>query len=84
MTARTAEDEDYQKLIRKIESGTNFEKLPKEDHHRGYADKWSSLRILNTTGGNLVYADNLLVPPVSEREDIIAKSPQSHMNFESI
>ena len=32
----------------------------------------------------LVYTDNLLVPPVTERPDMIAKSHQSHMNFESI
>ena len=82
--ARAAEDEDYQELIRKVESGTNFEKLPKEDPHRCYAEKWNDLRILNTTGGDLVHADNLMVPPVSERADMIAKSHQSHMNLESI
>ena len=38
MAARATDDEDYKKLIRKIESGTNFEKLPQEDPHRCYAE----------------------------------------------
>ena len=67
MTARETEDQDYQELIRKIESGTNFEKLPKEDPHRSHASG-SSLRILNTTGGNLVYTGNILVPPYQKKK----------------
>ena len=77
------EDKDYQEQIRKIEMGVDFNKLEKDDPHRCYADKWSNLRILNTTEGNLIYTDNLLVPPVTERPDMIVKSHQSHMNFES-
>ena len=84
MVARATEDEDYQELIKKIERGVDFDKLGKEDPHRKYAEKWSNLRILKTTGGNLVNMDNLLVPPESERPDLIARSHQSHMNFETI
>ena len=39
MATRAMKDEDYQELIRKIETGTNFEKLPKEDPHKCYAEK---------------------------------------------
>ena len=34
LAARAVDDEDYQERIRKIESGTNFEKLPEEDPHK--------------------------------------------------
>ena len=84
MAARAIEDEDYQELVKKIERGVEFDKLGKEDPHRKYAEKWSNPRILKTTGGNFVYMDNLLVPPESERPDLIARSHQSHMNFKTI
>ena len=40
MAARAADDKDYKELIRKVVSGTNFEKLPKEDPHKSYADNF--------------------------------------------
>ena len=47
MAARAVEDKDYQELIRKIETGVNFDKLEKDNPHRAYAEKWSNMRILN-------------------------------------
>ena len=46
--------------------------------------RWEKLVILNALGSDIVYAVNLLVQPISERADLMAKSNQSHMNFESI
>ena len=65
MGERAQEDTDYVELIRKITTGTNFDKLPAEHAHKCYAEKWKDLRIVSTVGGDLVYLDNLLVPPVS-------------------
>ena len=65
-------------------SPVNVDPDIKEDLHKFYTQKWQDMRILNATGGDLVYVDNLLVHPKSERPDLIAKSHQSRMNFESI
>ena len=84
MADRAKNDEDYRELIKKITQGVNFENLEDGDPHKAYKEKWTDLQILTTVGGDLVYADNLLVPPVSERQKLITQSHQSHMNFENI
>ena len=84
MAARAKKDDDYQELIRKVTTGVNFENLEEDDPHKVYKDKWQDLRILATIAGDLVYANNCLVPPLSERPNLITQSHQSHLNFESI
>ena len=80
MAGRARDDPEYQKLISSISKGVDLETVS-DQCLQEYKEAWKDLKLVSTEAGDLVYLNNLLLPPKGERQKLIESCHQAHMSL---